>query len=142
MSGMADVKYTAEATSTGGGRDGHVRSSDGIIDQDLRPPVELGGPGGATNPEQLFAAAYAGCFHGAMRLAARKKDLTLGETSVDAAVSVTPDETTLKISVVLTGHLPGLDQSSADEVMELAHQLCPYSKATRGNVDVQLKATV
>ncbi len=138
---MADVKYTAEATSTGGGRDGHVRSSDGLIDQDMKLPTELGGPGGATNPEQLFAAGYAACFHGAMRLAARKKGVKVDETSVDAAVSLTPDDTTFTISVVLTGHLPGLDQSSADEVMELAHQLCPYSRATRGNVDFQLKAT-
>jgi lipoyl-dependent peroxiredoxin len=139
---MADAIYTAEATSTGGGRNGHVRSSDGIIDQDVKAPTEMGGPGGATNPEQLFAATYAACFHGAVRLAAKKKGVKLGETSLDAAVSATPDETTLTISVVLTAHLPGLDQTEADEVIELAHQLCPYSKATRGNVDVQLKATV
>ena len=139
---MADAIYTAEATSTGGGRNGHVRSSDGIIDQDVKLPTEMGGPGGATNPEQLFAAGYAACFHGALRLAAKKKDVELGDTSLDAAVSLTPDDTTFTISVVLTAHLPGLDQSEADEVIELAHQLCPYSKATRGNVDVQLKATV
>ncbi|GAA1243926.1 organic hydroperoxide resistance protein [Pseudonocardia aurantiaca] len=139
---MADAIYTAEATSTGGGRNGHVRSSDGIIDQDMKLPTEMGGPGGATNPEQLFAAGYAACFHGALRLAAKKKDVKLGDTSIDAAVSLTPDDTTFTISVVLTAHLPGLDQSEADEVIELAHQLCPYSKATRGNVDVQLKATV
>jgi Ohr subfamily peroxiredoxin len=140
--GMADAIYTAEATSTGGGRNGHVRSSDGIIDQDVKLPTEMGGPGGATNPEQLFAAGYAACFHGALRLAAKKKDVKLGDTALDAAVSLTPDDTTFTISVVLTAHLPGLDQSEADEVIELAHQLCPYSKATRGNVDVQLKATV
>jgi Ohr subfamily peroxiredoxin len=139
---MADAIYTAEATSTGGGRNGHVRSSDGIIDQDVKLPTEMGGPGGATNPEQLFAAGYAACFHGALRLAAKKKGVKLGETSLDAAVSLTPDDTTFTISVVLTAQLPGLDQTEADEVIELAHQLCPYSKATRGNVDVQLKATV
>jgi lipoyl-dependent peroxiredoxin len=139
---MADAIYTAEATSTGGGRNGHVRSSDGIIDEDVKVPVEMGGPGGATNPEQLFAAGYAACFHGALRLAAKKKGVQIGDTSLDAAVSVTPDDTTLTLSVALTAHLPGLDQTEADEVIELAHQLCPYSKATRGNIEVQLKATV
>jgi Ohr subfamily peroxiredoxin len=139
---MADVIYTAEATSTGGGRDGHVRSSDGFIDQDVKMPPELGGPGGATNPEELFAAGYAACFHGALRLAAKKKGAKIGDTTLDAAVSLTPDDTTFTIGVVLTAHMPGLDQSTANEVMELAHELCPYSKATRGNVDVQLKATV
>jgi lipoyl-dependent peroxiredoxin len=139
---MADTIYTAEATSTGGGRDGRVRSSDGIIDLDVKQPPALGGPGGGTNPEQLFAAAYAACFHGAVRLAAKKKDVTIGETSVDAAVSVAPDETTLQVSAVLTVQLPGLDQATADEVVAFAHELCPYSKATRGNVDVQLVAKV
>ncbi len=104
---MADAIYTAEATSTGGGRNGHVRSSDGIIDQDVKLPTEMGGPGGATNPEQLFAAGYAACFHGALRLAAKKKGVKLGDTSLDAAVSLTPDDTTFTISVVLTAHLPG-----------------------------------
>ncbi|MHA6628303.1 Ohr family peroxiredoxin [Pseudonocardia sichuanensis] len=139
---MADTIYTAEATSTGGGRDGRVRSADGIIDLDVKQPPALGGPGGGTNPEQLFAAAYAACFHGAVRLAAKKKDVTIGETSVDAAVSVAPDETTLQVSAVLTVHLPGVEQALADDVVAFAHELCPYSKATRGNVDVQLVAKV
>ncbi|TQM06465.1 Ohr family peroxiredoxin [Pseudonocardia kunmingensis] len=139
---MADTIYTAEATSTGGGRDGRVRSADGIIDLDVKQPPALGGPGGGTNPEQLFAAAYAACFHGAVRLAAKKKDVTIGETSVDAAVSVAPDETTLQVSAVLTVHLPGVEQAVADDVVAFAHELCPYSKATRGNVDVQLVAKV
>ena len=139
---MADPIYTAESTSTGGGRDGHVRSADGIIDLDVKQPPALGGPGGGTNPEQLFASAYAACFHGAVRLAAKKKDVAIGETSVDAAVSVTPDDTTLQISAVLTVSLPGLDQEVADDVVAFAHELCPYSKATRGNVDVELVAKV
>ncbi|OLT11006.1 organic hydroperoxide resistance protein [Pseudonocardia sp. CNS-139] len=140
---MADVIYTAEATSTGGGRDGHVRSSDGIIDQDVKMPPALGGPGGATNPEQLFAAAYAACFHGALRLAARKRGVTVSDdASLTAAVSVTPDDTTLTVSAVLTAHLPGLDQTTADDLLAFAHELCPYSKATRGNIEVQLKASI
>jgi osmotically inducible protein OsmC len=142
MADMADVKYTAEATSSGVGRNGHVRSSDGFIDQELKRPVEMGGTGGGTNPEQLFAAGYAGCFHSAVHAVARKKGMKVENSSVDAAVSLTPDDTSFVLSVVLTGHLPGLDQSSADELMEAAHQICPYSKATRGNIEVQLKATV
>lgn len=140
---MAEAIYTAEATSSGGGRDGRVRTSDGIIDQDLKMPPALGGPGGATNPEQLFAAAYATCFHGAMRLVAKNKGVTVpDDATIDAAVSLSPDDTSFAISAVITAHLPGLDQAQADELVEGAHQVCPYSKATRGNVDVVLKATV
>ena len=140
---MAEPIYTAEATSTGGGRDGHVRSSDGIIDQDVKFPKEMGGPGGATNPEQLFAAGYSACFHGALRLAGKNNGVRIPDgTSVDAAVGIGRDDTSMAISVALTAHLPGLDQAAADELVQAAHQLCPYSKATRGNVDVQLNATV
>ena len=140
---MAEAIYTAEATSSGGGRNGRVRTSDGIIDQDLKMPPALGGPGGATNPEQLFAAAYATCFHGAMRLVAKNKGVTVpDDATIDAAVSLSPDDTSFAISAVITAHLPGLDQTQADELVEGAHQVCPYSKATRGNVDVVLKATV
>lgn len=140
---MADAIYTAEATSSGGGRDGRVRSSDEIIDQDVKMPPAMGGPGGATNPEQLFAAAYATCFHGALRLVAKNKGVTVpDEATVDAAIGIGPDDTSFAVSAVITAHLPGLDQAQADELVEGAHQVCPYSKATRGNIDVELKATV
>ena len=140
---MADAIYTAEATSSGGGRDGRVRTSDGIIDQDLKMPPALGGPGGATNPEQLFAAAYATCFHGALHLVAGNKKITVPDgATVDASVSLSPDDTSFAISATINAHLPGLDQAQADELVEGAHQVCPYSKATRGNVDVTLKTTV
>ncbi|MBW0118877.1 Ohr family peroxiredoxin, partial [Pseudonocardia abyssalis] len=116
---MADAIYTAEATSSGGGRDGRVRTSDGIIDQDLKMPPALGGPGGATNPEQLFAAAYATCFHGALRLVAKNKGVTVPDgATVDASVSLAPDDTSFGISAVITAHLPGLDQAQADELVE------------------------
>lgn len=139
---MADAIYTAEATSSGGGRDGRVASSDSFIDQDVKLPPALGGPGGATNPEQLFAAAYATCFHGALRLVAKNKGVTVPDgTTVDAAIGIGPDDTSFAINAVITAHLPGLDQSTADELVEGAHQVCPYSKATRGNIDVALKAT-
>jgi lipoyl-dependent peroxiredoxin len=140
---MAAAIYTATATSSGGGRDGHVRSSDGILDADVRMPPPLGGPGGATNPEQLFAAAYATCFHSAVRLVARNSGVAVPEgATIEAAVSLAPDGEGFGISAVITAHLPGLDRSEADELLEGAHQVCPYSRATRGNVDVELKATV
>ena len=140
---MADAIYTAEATSSGGGRDGHVRTSDGILDEDVKMPPALGGPGGATNPEQLFAAAYATCFHGALRLVAKNTGVAVPDgATVEAAVGLASDDSGFGISATITAHLPGLDQAQADEIVEGAHQVCPYSKATRGNVDVALKATV
>jgi Ohr subfamily peroxiredoxin len=140
---MAEPIYTAEATSSGGGRDGRVRTSDGVLDVELKLPPALGGPGGATNPEQLFAAAYASCFHGALRLVARNKGVRIGDdATVEAAIDLGKDATRFAISATLTAHLPGLDQGQADELVAAAHEVCPYSKATRGNVEVQLKATV
>lgn len=140
---MANAVYTAEATSTGGGRDGRVRTSDGVLDVELKLPPALGGPGGATNPEQLFAAAYAACFHGALRLVARNKGVRISDdATVDAAIDLSKDATSFAIGATLTVHLPGLDQSQADELVAAAHEVCPYSKATRGNVEVELKATV
>ncbi len=140
---MAEAIYTTDATSSGGGRDGRVSTPDGVLDQDLTMPPALGGPGGATNPEQLFAAAYATCFHGALRLVAKNKGVAVpDEATVNASVSLTPDDTSFAISAVITAHLPGLDQTQADELVEGAHQVCPYSKATRGNADVVLKATI
>ncbi|HZZ46784.1 MAG TPA: organic hydroperoxide resistance protein [Pseudonocardia sp.] len=138
-----DVKYTAHATSSGGGRDGAVRSDDGILDLELKYPPELGGPGGGTNPEQLFAAAYSACFHGALRLVAGKEKVTVPDgTTIEAAIGIGPDDTSFAITANLTVTLPGLDQATADDLVEKAHQVCPYSKATRGNVDVTLTAKV
>jgi Ohr subfamily peroxiredoxin len=138
-----DVKYTAYATSSGGGRDGAVRSDDGILDLELKYPPELGGPGGGTNPEQLFAAAYSACFHGALRLVAGKEKVSVPDgTTIEAAVGIGPDETSFAITAALTVTLPGLDQAKADDLVAKAHQVCPYSKATRGNVDVTLIAKV
>ena len=138
-----DIKYTAEATSSGEGRTGAVATSDGVIDEQVRMPVALGGDGKGTNPDQLFAAGYAACFHGAMRGVAKSKGVQVpaGATIV-AQVGIGPDDTSFGLEVTLIGNLPGLDQSTADELMEGAHQVCPYSKATRGNIDVTLKSTV
>ncbi|MDN5861009.1 MAG: organic hydroperoxide resistance protein [Pseudonocardia sp.] len=135
--------YTAAATSSGGGRDGHVRSSEGFIDHDVTMPPALGGPGGATNPEELFAAAYATCFHGALRLVAGNQKVTIPDAAiVDVAVGIGPDDTSFGLDATVTASLPGLDQATADQLVEAAHQVCPYSKATRGNIEVTLLAKV
>jgi Ohr subfamily peroxiredoxin len=139
-----DVVYTAEATASGGGRDGHVKSSDDRIDLDTRPPKAAGGSGEGTNPEQLFAAGYATCFLGALLLVARTDGVKLDSaTGVTAQVGFGKDtEGGYGINAHMIGYLPGLDQQEADELMAKAHQVCPYSKATRGNIDVALSAKV
>jgi lipoyl-dependent peroxiredoxin len=139
-----DVVYTAESTATGGGRTGHVKSADGLIDMDTRPPKETGGSGEGVNPEILFSAGYATCFLGALRKAARTNDIDLDEaTSVTAQIGFGKhSEGGFGLTAKLWGHMPGLDQATADELMTKAHQGCPYSKATRGNIAVWLIATV
>ena len=132
--------YTATATATGDGRNGHVTSEDGILDVDVRIPKELGGAGGATNPEQLFAAGYAACFHSALKLVggAEKADLT--GTEVSASVSIGAlSGVGFGLAVELDVHAPSLEHAAAVALVERAHQVCPYSNATRGNIDVTLK---
>jgi Ohr subfamily peroxiredoxin len=133
--------YTAVSTAHGG-RDGHVRSSDGIVDLDLKTPKEMGGPGGAgTNPEQLFAAGYAACFESAMRGVARKRKQVLADTSVTGHVSFNVnDEGKYVLSVELHGTVEGLSHDETQALMQAAHEICPYSNATRGNIDVKLVA--
>jgi Ohr subfamily peroxiredoxin len=139
---MVDIVYTAAATAVGDGRNGEVHSSDGVIDEKLSIPQEMGGPGGLfTNPEQLFAAGYAACFHNALRRMAREGKIAVGQTSIDAKVGIGPDGTGgLGLAVELVAHIPGVDQATADSLTEQAHQVCPYSKATRGNIDVRVSA--
>ncbi|MFC0116056.1 organic hydroperoxide resistance protein [Kibdelosporangium aridum] len=141
---MAQALYTAEATSKGDGRNGEVVSSDGVIDEKLATPKEMGGPGGPhTNPEQLFAAGYSACFHSALRLVARQAKIDVPETNVTAAVTLNKDDSgRFVLSVTLTAHLPGLEQGQADQLVAQAHQVCPYSHATRGNIEVTVIATV
>ena len=131
--------YTAHATAHGG-RDGHVRSSDGVLDLEVKTPKELGGPGGAaTNPEQLFAAGYAACFESALRLVARTQKRPLTDASISASVTLNAtEERRYVISVELHGKLEGLSADEARALMDAAHQVCPYSNATRGNIDVKL----
>src|ERR1019366_4355072 len=138
---MSKALYTAEATVTGG-RDGHGRSSDGVLDVALRRPTEMGGEGGGTNPEQLFAVGYAACFEGALGVVARRERIDVGEMSIDSRVSLHPaEERGFKLGVALDVTLPGVEDSDrAAELVAAAHQVCPYSNATRGNIEVALSA--
>ena len=137
-----EAVYTASATATGDARNGHTRSSDGVLDLDLAVPKEMGGPGGAlTNPEQLFAAGYAACFHGALKGVARAKKITLTDTAITVDVGIGPktDGTPgFVLDVAIEAEIPGLDEAQTRELLEAAHQVCPYSNATRGNIDVKL----
>jgi len=140
---MMTTLYTAEATATGDGRNGRTRTDDGQLDLALAVPKQLGGAGGATNPEQLFAAGYAACFHSALKTVARLGKIQLPETSVTAQVGLGKLEAGgYGLTVTLGVHLPGMEPQAAEELVAKAHQTCPYSNATRGNVDVALTTTV
>jgi osmotically inducible protein OsmC len=131
--------YTARATATGG-RSGHAVSDDGIIDLDLQPPKEMGGPGGATNPEQLFAAGYAACFQGALAVIGRRAGVDTSSSLVEADVTIgTVHGGGYGLAVTLKVTVPGVDQAKVRELAEAAHQVCPYSNATRGNIEVALE---
>lgn len=134
------VLYTAEVSTTGG-REGHAVSTDGLLDVKLAPPAGLGGKDGvATNPEQLFAAAYSACFLGAMKFVASQEKLTISaDTSVTARVAIGPIPTGFGLAVELQIALPGLAPADARALVDKAHIVCPYSNATRGNIDVVLK---
>ena len=135
------ILYTATATASGG-RDGSARTDDGVLDVALSTPKGLGGPGkaGATNPEQLFAAGYAACFDSALRFVARSQGVTIAESAVTAEVGIGPNASGgFGLAVALTVSLPGLARDAAETLVETAHQVCPYSNATRGNIEVSLK---
>jgi Ohr subfamily peroxiredoxin len=136
---MAKILYTARAHVVGG-RDGHGRSDDGQLEVQLRRPKELGGEGDGTNPEELFAVGYAACFESALGVVARRKHLDPGEVSIDSAVSLLPTgDGGFKLSVVLDVSLPSVaDSELAAELVRGAHEVCPYSNAIRGNIDVVL----
>jgi Ohr subfamily peroxiredoxin len=130
--------YTAKAHTTGG-REGRSISSDKLLDVRLAPPKEMGGKGDATNPEQLFAAGYSACFMGAMKFVAGQKKITVpADASVDASVSIGPIPAGFGLAVEMAVSLPGMDRAAAQELVEAAHGVCPYSNATRGNIDVTL----
>jgi len=133
--------YTAHAKAMGG-RVGTAKSDDGQIDLKLDRPVEMGGKGNGTNPEQLFAAGYAACFIGALRVVAGKRHIRIPEdVAIDSAVSFGPlagEAEGFGIAVAMMIHLPGIERATAEELVQGAHQVCPYSNATRGNIDVLL----
>jgi osmotically inducible protein OsmC len=134
-----NVLYTAVATATGDGRNGHTASEDGILDLDVRIPKEMGGAGGATNPEQLFAAGYAACFHSALKVVAGQEKADVTGTEVSASVSIGMiDNGGFGLAIELDVHAPNLEHDAALALVEKAHQVCPYSNATRGNVEVKL----
>lgn len=136
---LEKVLYQAQATSTGG-RDGRSVSSDGVLDLRLSTPKELGGAGGpGTNPEQLFAAGYSACFIGAMKFVAAQRKIALpADTAITAKVGIGPVAQGFGIEVDLAVSLPGMERTQAEALVHAAHQVCPYSNATRNNIDVRL----
>jgi lipoyl-dependent peroxiredoxin len=139
---MARVLYTAEAAVTGGRANGHGRTNDGALDVQIRSPKEMGGEGGGTNPEQLFAVGYAACFESALGAVARRERVEVSDVSIDSRVSLLPtEERGFKLAVELNVTLPQVqDPEQATRLVASAHQVCPYSNATRGNIDVTLTA--
>lgn len=134
--------YTAEAIATGAGRNGRTRTDDGQVDFALAAPKELGGSGLGTNPEQLFAAGYAACFHSALQLVAREAKADLGDSSVGAKVGLgRNDNGGFSLQVTLEVVVPGLSQDEAQALADRAHQVCPYSNAVQGNIDVSVKVS-
>ena len=132
--------YTARATATGG-RAGHAVSDDGVLDLDLKPPTEMGGPGGATNPEQLFAAGYAACFQSALAVVGRRQNVDTSDSTVEADVTIgTIPGGGYGLAVAIRVSVPGADAETTRALAEAAHQVCPYSNATRGNIDVTVSA--
>ncbi len=139
---MARVLYTAQATVTGGRQSGHGRTNDGALDVQLRSPKEMGGEGGGTNPEQLFAVGYAACFESALGVVGRRERAEVGDVSIDSRVSLLPTaERGFILAVELDVTLPQVrDREQAARLVAAAHHVCPYSNATRGNIDVTLTA--
>ena len=134
--------YTAEALATGEGRDGHGRTSDGKLDLDLAIPKEMGGSGNGTNPEQLFAIGYAACFEGALGVVGRRMEVDASDAVIDSKVSLLPNGSGgFDLAVALDVTLPSVsDRDKAVEVVRVSHTVCPYSNATRGNIEVTLTA--
>ena len=134
-----DIVYTAEALSTGEGRNGHVRTTDGRVDLDMAIPKEMGGSGNGANPEELFAAGYAACFHSALQGVARAQKVSISESTVGGRVGIGSNgEGGFGLEVLLEVSLPGIEHDQAQALADAAHQVCPYSNATRGNIEVTI----
>jgi Ohr subfamily peroxiredoxin len=138
---VSKVIYTAQARVTGGRAEGRGRSSDGALEVDLRTPPEMGGEGGGTNPEQLFAVGYAACFEGALGAVSRRQKAEVGDVAIDSRVAlITAEDRSFNVAVELHVTLPSVEGADAVELVRAAHKVCPYSNATRGNIDVVLTA--
>jgi lipoyl-dependent peroxiredoxin len=139
---MGKVLYTARATVKGGRADGHAVTDDGVLEVNIRPPKELGGDGTGTNPEQLFAAGFAACFESALSVVARRKKLDADDAEVDSKVELSANESRgFDLAVAMDVTLPSIDDADAAvDLVEAAHKVCPYSNATRGNIEVRLTA--
>lgn len=134
---QSDVLYTAAATAENG-RDGRVVTHDGRLDLVVNPPKEMGGSGAGTNPEQLFAAGYSACFQGALGVVARRENADISGSTVTAEVGIGKNDEGFGIIVRISANIPNVDAATAKDLLEKAHQVCPYSKATRGNITVGL----
>ncbi|MFJ6798743.1 organic hydroperoxide resistance protein [Streptomyces sp. NPDC091268] len=134
---QSDVAYTAVATAENG-RDGRVATSDGQLDVVVNPPKELGGSGAGTNPEQLFAAGYSACFQGALGVVAKNVNADISGSTVTAEVGIGKNDDGFGLIVKISATIPNVDPATAKDLIEKAHQVCPYSKATRGNITVEL----
>jgi Ohr subfamily peroxiredoxin len=137
------IIYRTPTVTSIGGRDGSVRSADGLVDLQVALPKEMGGPGGKTNPEELFAAGYAACFHSAVKRVAADKKVAIGNSTVEAHVGLGPNDDGPGFMLAAELHviLPGADAEVAKDVVRGAHMICPYSNATRNNIDVKLSVT-
>jgi osmotically inducible protein OsmC len=130
------IVYTAQATVTGGRRGGHGKTHDGQLEVDLQAPTEMGGPGGGTNPEQLFAVGYGACFTGALGLAGKAEGIDTSGSTTEVQVGFGPEGDSFGITVQLDVTIPGVDDGTAQKLVDRTHELCPHSKAIRGNVPV------
>lgn len=138
MTTVPTTVYTTTAVSTGNGRNGHASTTDGVLDLDLTSPRPGAGPGDPTNPEQLFAAGYAACFHSALKGLAKAAGVDVAGSSVRVDIDLIRSEAGFGLQAAITGDLPGADRAVATDLLDQAHRRCPYSKAIRGNVDVRL----
>ena len=139
---MSEALYTAKALSTGGGRDGHVATDDRQIDLDVRPPKALGGSGEGTNPEQLVSAGWAACFNGALQKTIKEAGVEMTQSPEVTVETLNKVPEGFRLSAKITATVFGVDQDKADELVADAHAFCPYSKAMRGEIDVEVEAVV
>lgn len=138
---MSEALYTAQALSTGGGRDGHVATQDRTLDLDVRPPKELGGDGQGTNPEQLVSSGWATCFNGALQLIMKQNGVKPEQTpEVEVTMTLNKGDEGMFLTATITATVFGVDQDKAEELVNKAHEFCPYSKAMRGNVPTEVTA--